>query len=137
MPGIYIASKAKHRPHWRDLRDTRRIPIISRWIDTSDEFIDTSRDPALDYRQLWLYCIQDVRRCDILVAVAFPGDRLKGVAVEVGAALAMEKRIYLIGDIGADNGTWDEHPGIKRINCEMTFPAIAEKMATLATHYYG
>ena len=105
---IYIASKAVRRPRWRELR-AAGAPFNSRWIDTDDNL----PDDQLDFAELWTWCIEDVRDCDILIAVVAPGERLKGVLVEIGAALAFGKRVILLGDPGRENGTWMNHPGIE------------------------
>jgi hypothetical protein len=64
-PKIYIASKAKHRPHWRRLRDDLGFNIISQWIDTDDEFLND--DEGLNYATLWEGCVQDAKDCDVLI----------------------------------------------------------------------
>jgi len=102
-PKIYIASKADHRPRWRELKENRGFNIISRWIYTDDRF---SVDPTdLDYTKLWKECIEDVQACDTLVLYVEPGERLKGALVELGAALGSNKEVIVTGDVG-DNGTW-------------------------------
>jgi hypothetical protein len=110
MPGIYIASKAIHRPKWRELRDNYEVPIISRWIDVEDGLPDS----AIDFDELWDNCLEDVARCDVLIAVAQPDERLKGVILEIGAALSAGKRVLLYGDPGRDNGTWPQYRHIER-----------------------
>lgn len=108
---IYVASKANHRPMWREFRE-RGIVINSRWIDIDDKY---SVDPCgLDYSSLWSMCIEDVLRCDVVIVYALSGEVLKGALVEVGAALALNKRVILTGqkESYTDNGTWINHPGI-------------------------
>lgn len=125
-PKIYIASKARHRPRWRDLRDNRGYDIISHWIDTPDEYSD---DPTgLDYDKLWRTCIQDVKDCDTLVLYVETDEHLKGALVELGIALALGKDIIVTGDLG-DNGTWHH----------MSKVEVSEKTMedVLAYIYYG
>lgn len=105
---IYIASKAIRRPRWRELRQVG-APFNSRWIDTDDGLDDSQ----VDFAQLWTWCVEDVQDCDLLIAVVAPGERLKGVLVEIGAALALGKQVILIGDPGRENGTWMNHPNIQ------------------------
>jgi hypothetical protein len=105
---IYIASKAAHRPRWRDLR-AAGAPFISRWIDLGDDIADED----VNFPELWTWCIEDVKECDVLIAVVASGERLKGVLIEIGAALAFGKRIIVIGDPGRENGTWINHPDIE------------------------
>ncbi len=105
-PKIYLASKAKHRPRWREFRDSLGYNIISRWIDTDDQY---SEDPTgLDYGKLWEMCIQDAKNCDVLVLYVEPDEHLKGALVELGVALALGKEIIVTGDLG-DNGSWHNH----------------------------
>lgn len=110
-PKIYIASKARHRVEWRRFREAGHN-IISRWIDTPDQLIDTSRDPGLDYVKLWTHCIEDVLNCDVLILYCGPGETMKGALVELGAAIGHNKTILVVGypkDIH-ENGTWISHP---------------------------
>jgi hypothetical protein len=105
-PKIYVASKARHRPRWRALRDTFGYHIISQWIDVDDGY---SEDPTgLDYGKLWKACIQDVQDCDVLVLYVETDEHLKGALVELGVALGLKKEIIVTGDLG-DNGTWFNH----------------------------
>jgi len=105
---IYIASKAIRRPRWRELRDAG-APFISRWIDVADGL----SDDEVNFAELWTWCMEDVANCDVLIAVVAPDERLKGVLVELGAALALGKRVILIGDPGRENGTWFNNPQIE------------------------
>jgi nucleoside 2-deoxyribosyltransferase len=105
---IYIASKAVHRARWRQLRDAG-APFNSRWIDIPDHIPDED----IDFRELWNNCIEDVYQCDVLIVVVTAGERLKGVLVELGAAIAWGKRVIVLGDPGRDNGTWVNHPVIE------------------------
>lgn len=109
-PKIYIASKAKHRPRWREFRDVMGYDIISQWIDTDDEF--TENPEGLDYTKLWQACIQDVKDCDVLVLYVEEGEHLKGALVELGVALGLRKEIVMTGPIG-DNGTWHNHDKVE------------------------
>jgi hypothetical protein len=109
-PKIYIASKAKHRPRWRDFRDVMGYDIISKWIDTEDTYIGISvaDNSDLDYTKLWRECVQDVKDCDVLVMYVEEGERMKGALIELGIALGLRKEIIVTGPLG-DNGTWHHH----------------------------
>jgi len=113
MNKIYVASKAYHRPSWRQWRD-RGLKITSRWIDVPDEFIGRTLPQELDFVQLWTHCIEDVINADVLVLYCGQGDVLKGAILELGAALAMSKPCFICGDRESvlNNGTWLHHPGI-------------------------
>ncbi len=117
---IYIASKASHRPRWRELRDRFGVPIISRWIDVEDKFND---DPTgLDYEELWDWCVEDCKICDVLVVFAEFGEVLKGALVEVGVALSQKKRVIAVGprSVFEQNGTWLNHYGIEHTDKSIT-----------------
>lgn len=114
---IYIASKAKHRPQWRDFR-SMGVPIISRWIDVPDEHLDRELPPGFDFDRLWTQCLEDVTRADITVVYVEEGEVLKGAILEVGAALSLRRPVIACGPMSAflANGTWIYHPGISTIN---------------------
>lgn len=109
---IYIASKANHRPSWRELRD-EGYPINARWIDTDDKF--TVCSDGLNYPVLWEMCHQDIYHADVLVCYAELGERHKGSLIEIGMALAFETPVILCGDTRAfeENGTWLNHRNVK------------------------
>lgn len=107
-PKIYIASKSRHRPRWRGLRDTGGYNIISKWIDVDDSLIgdpDRTIKFNFNYPKLWADCVTDVKNCDVLVLYAEAGEHLKGALVEVGIAIALGKEIMVTGVL-EDNGTW-------------------------------
>lgn len=109
-PRIYIASKAKHRPRWREFRDILGYDIISQWIDTDDKFNENPE--GLDYAKLWRACVQDVKNCDVLVIYIEEEEHLKGALVELGIALGLNKEIIVTGILG-DNGTWYHHDRVE------------------------
>lgn len=111
---VYIASKACHRPHWRKL--AKLFNITSRWIYLDDKHIGTTLgENDLDYTKLWVECIEDVCKSDCVIVYCEYNEVLKGALVEIGAALALGKRVYLVGDLVAynANGTWQNHPLIQ------------------------
>jgi len=87
---FYIASKTKHGPRWRELRD-QGIPIISTWIDESEV------GATNDFSDLWSRCINEAKTCDALIVYREPDEILKGGWCEVGAALAAGKPVYAVG----------------------------------------
>jgi hypothetical protein len=99
-PRIYIASKAKHRPRWREFRDL------------DDRFIGVDDPNQIDYPKHWKECVQDVKDCDVLVMYVETGEVMKGALIELGMALAQGKEIIVAGDLG-DNGTWWHHPNVQ------------------------
>jgi len=89
--GIYIASKTKHAPRWRFLRDKVGEPIISTWIDEAGEG-ETS-----DFHDLWHRCLTEAAGCRVLIAYREPGEVLKGGWVEIGAALSSGVPVFAVG----------------------------------------
>lgn len=86
---LYVASKTKHAPMWRDLR-AKGWPIISTWIDEAGE------NETNDLTALWHTNFGEIRFCDRLLLYVEPNDfPLKGALIEVGMALAFDKRVYV------------------------------------------
>lgn len=114
---IYIASKALHRPQWRDYRKLG-VPIISRWIDTPDEHLDRELPAGFDFAQLWTQCVEDVVAADVTVVYVEHGEVLKGAILEVGVALGLGKKVVACGPMSTflANGTWIHHPLVSSIN---------------------
>lgn len=89
--GIYVASKAvAHGPMWR-ARRAAGWPIISTWIDESDE------GATLDWPDLWGRCLAEAARADVLIAYREPGEILKGAFIEIGVALGLGKPVIAVG----------------------------------------
>jgi len=107
---IYIASKTRHAPLWRDLR-AAGAPIISTWIDEAGE------GESADLNDLWRRCIVESCSCDTLIVYREPQDVLKGAWVEIGAALASGRPVYAVG---LDGFTISKYQGI------MHFPTLAD-----------
>lgn len=127
MNKIYIASKAIHRPHWREYRG-EGLPIISRWIDVDDKY---STDPeGLDYEALWDICVEDVSQADALVIYAEPDEVLKGAILELGLAIGQNKLIAMCGDLETfkQNGSWWSY----RLMHDFTGHTIGYTLRTIA-----
>ena len=60
MTRIYIASKVRHAPRWREYRD-RGSPIISTWIDEAEE------GQTASYAELWKRIYAEVASATKLV----------------------------------------------------------------------
>ena len=87
--GIYIASKTRHADKWRALRASGTT-ILSTWID------EAGTGETQDFADLWIRCVREAATCDALVFYAECGDVLKGAFVEVGAALAAGRPVYIV-----------------------------------------
>jgi hypothetical protein len=117
-PLIYVASRAttQHGAMWRHYRNNIGLPIVSSWIDQTG--VGES-----DYGKLWSDILEEIRHCKALFFYAVPDDfPLKGAFVEVGMALAFNKRVYCIlpGVVLEERtlrpvGSWMNHPNVKRL----------------------
>lgn len=101
---IYVASRSELGPMWRQLQNDGH-PINSTWIHESGPG-ETS-----DISDLWMRCIREASEADVLIAYHRPGDVWKGALVEIGAALAHGRPIYVVGD---PPGSWVNHPNVTR-----------------------
>ena len=88
--GLYTASKTKHAPMWRRLRDAG-LPIISTWID------EAGVGESADLADLWRRCIAESSSASVLLIYREPEDVLKGAWVELGAALASGVKVFAVG----------------------------------------
>lgn len=113
-PAIYMASRASvpARPNmWNYLRDAEFWPIISTWHNPEN------LQPG-DLSNLWVNIEREVSRCSDLILYVEPNDLpLKGAYVEVGIALAMRKRVFVIYTgpstlIRQHLGSWVFHPNV-------------------------
>lgn len=87
---IYIASKTVHAEKWRALRASG-VPILSTWID------EAGKGESPDLSDLWVRCINEAMRASALIAYRQPDEILKGTFIEIGAALAANRKVYLVG----------------------------------------
>lgn len=102
---IYVASKVKHAADWQRYRfisKTWGMEITSTWID------EAGVGQTKSWEDLWLRCIGEAARCDILLCYAQEDEVLKGALVEVGAALGAGKFVYYVGP--KTIGSWLHHP---------------------------
>lgn len=112
---IYVASKAKHAPMWLAVRQyllPKGHEIVSTWID------EVGKSQTVSYGELARRCIDETRACDILILFCEPGDLLKGTLIEVGAALALGKKVAVVGDceslshVFKAHDLWSQHDSI-------------------------
>lgn len=122
---IYVASRAsipERAAMWRRLRQAG-VPINSTWIDQDGE-------GDSNYGTLWPTIIEEIRACTALILYVELGDLpLKGAFVEVGAALALGKRVYCVAPgvriewrTCRPIGSWMHHPNVVR--CESVGVAL-------------
>lgn len=104
---LYIASKSEHGTKWQAMRHVLAgvgVEIVSTWIDESGP------GESADMTDLWVRCIAEAASCDLLVAVHHGGEIWKGAFVEIGAALAHARPVYVVGN---PPGSWSEHPLVR------------------------
>lgn len=126
MKGIYVASKIRHAPIWRQFRSEGFL-IISSWLDAP--WIDAGVVPTSEQlTSIWKDVIDEVKACSAVIVYAEPGDVLRGAYVEAGAALACGKPVYVIGSV---EGDWLHHPLVKRF--ERVLDAIVDVYVSQAS----
>jgi len=103
---LYIASRTRHAERWRKLRDEGAL-IVSTWIDTP---VGVAGDEAAE---LWSANVVQAAQAAVCVVYVEPGDvsGLKGVLVEVGAALGADVQVLVDCDdaVWARLGSWTAH----------------------------
>ena len=108
-PRVYVASHKRFMDFWQKLRDSG-IAISSTWIDHSP---DPEDKEAIS--KLWVNCFEEIRQSDMVMVKAEKKDKFKGVLVEIGAALVLDKPVYLVGE--NDNmGDIHNHPQFYRVS---------------------
>lgn len=111
QPRVYFASKLSKAGFLRELRKAyHEVIVTSRWIDY-DHCEPTADDTEMGI--FWSCDIVDIAASDYLIVVPPdnpPGD-LRGALVEVGVALALNKRIIITGE-HESYGTWHHLPHI-------------------------
>ena len=75
--------------------------MVSRWPYLIGKIPDRP-EHAVNF---WDDDFADIERCDVLVVYTEEDDKLRGALVEVGYALALNKKVIVIGDY-PDFGTW-------------------------------
>lgn len=93
---IYAASRTKHVLIWQKLR-AKGINIISTWID------EAGAGESNDLSNLIHRCIAEATECDGLILYVEQNDILKCALIEVGAALAANKLVVLVGNCASTN----------------------------------
>lgn len=107
---IYIASKTKHAEKWRRLRDDQQYRIVSSWID------EAGAGETKDKSDLAQRCIREAYEADILLLYAEEGEYLKGAFIELGAAMAFNTPVCIVGPALPDSSAFLSHPHIYRFD---------------------
>lgn len=96
---VYIASKVKYAKIWKKITD---VEIVSRWIHEAGP-------GESNLQELAEKCILDVGRSDLLVLYCEPGDLLKGALIEMGAAIALNIPVIVIGQCDSISTVFMKH----------------------------
>jgi hypothetical protein len=91
-PTVYPASKPRHAPMWRNLRDRGHLNIIGTWINYDEK--DDNTIPC--WTGLWLACAREAAAADVTVVYVERDDVLRGAYVEMGVALASGKLVIVV-----------------------------------------
>jgi hypothetical protein len=106
---IYIASKTKWAHLWRGLRSIG-VNIISTWID------EAGQGETKDKSELAVRCIRECALCDAIIVYREDGEYLKGAFIEMGAALALDRTVYIVGPVLPEDNVFFAHPNIVKAN---------------------
>ena len=119
---IYTASKAKHAPWWQSLR-AAGLNICASWIDWKFNY---NGEPATaeDWASHWKSCIDQAASCDVLLLFCLDGEVQKGALIELGAALAAGRRVFMVTPY---DWSWCHHP---QVQC---FDTLAQAIEALQT----
>jgi hypothetical protein len=120
---VYIASKTKYAPLWRQMRDEQGIPIIGTWID------EAGAGETSDFADRWRRCIAESSSCDLFILFVEPDDHIKGALVELGVALHAERSVAIVGDCPSVPASLMHHPNITR------YASVEEALAHPATRH--
>lgn len=106
---VYLASKTAHAWRWKDLRGhwaRSRITIYSSWIN------EAGPGESKSMRNLWYRCVNEACFADVLIAYREKDEELKGALVEIGAALAHDVPVFLVGDWPKEKFSFLHHPHV-------------------------
>ncbi len=111
-PSVYVASKSARGGMWQEYRSAWAdlgLQVASTWIN------EWQAGASSSMADLWLRCISEAASADFLVLYAHRDETLKGALIEVGAALAAGRPVYVCpgsewsGEAGRI-GSWANHP---------------------------
>jgi hypothetical protein len=109
---VYPASKARHAPWWRALQACG-LPVSPdcTWLDWPYNDPGAPEASPDDWRAHWSKCIEAARAADVLLFLDLPGETAKGALIEMGAALAFGRQVFLVSETDWNVG---HHPRVRR-----------------------
>jgi len=78
--------------------------IVASWID------EAGHGQTLDWADLWRRCVREVAFADVCVVYREDSELLKGALIEMGVALAKDKRVFFVGNPGGIDAV--NHPSV-------------------------
>lgn len=106
MVKVYTASKLSEAGRWRDLVETwSEVEFVARW---PFKHVGTVPNLPTYAKVFWAHDLEDIQKADVVLVYAEPGHKLKGALVEAGMAIALGKRVIVVGD-HEDYSTWQYH----------------------------
>ena len=126
MLKIYTASRFTKAEIWFDIlkQNDFKHTFISRWLRHYQ--LGTIETPERAYK-FWQENLEDIKDADLVLYYAEPDDVQGGALVEIGAALAYEKKVLMVGS-NVSHRSWQYHPLISR------FCSINDALAYLKNH---
>jgi len=119
---IYVSGKFAHREHVIEIVDL--LTVSGHHVNTFDWSVHVSN--TFKKRETGVINnMEDIKLCDILIAVMPNPDSIyKGTWVEIGAALALDKKVVILGrDI---KSIYIAHPNISMYNLKDMNEAFSE-----------
>lgn len=108
---VYTASKLEQSERWKQLRvDWPEIHFTARW----PYMVGQLEDSPSNARLFWLDDEADITSADVVLIFAEKHEHLRGALVEAGMAIALGKRVIVVGE-HTDYGTWQYHPAVIRV----------------------
>ena len=121
---IYTASKPTHAPKWRKLRHDG-LAIIATWIDYADD------GAVVDWQKLWLSCVEEPARANITLLYIEEEETLRGAYVEMGVALANNRRVFIVNPHKVRVTDASHHP---LVTCFTSLEVAVEAIKLLSKH---
>ncbi len=113
---FFVSGKFEDRKNVRELMD--KLEALGHTI-THDWTVDKETDEGYPV----VHAMNDLRGvqvCDALVGRFIKKNHYRGSLSELGAALGLNKKVYIIGH-GADECIFTNHPSVQRFETELEF----------------
>lgn len=129
-PTVYTASKPRHAPLWRRLRDEGGLNVIATWINYAE-----TEDAITDWVKLWVDCASEAACADVTLVYLEQGDELRGAYVEMGVALGCGKQVYFVNPDNAHVTDAIHHPLVTQFKTLEEAVAVLSVSRTLGDYY--